>query len=89
MRIITAGRSDFRDFFRKSGHLEKYKLEHQPFLAFVKEGDYDLKVMIIDSVSKLLMLPDSTPVMAQWPGKMRSDFFKFTVEDVKEFLQNK
>lgn len=86
MGVITAGRSDFKDFFEKSGVFKQERQMHHPFLVFTNTRDYDIKVTVITSLKNLLRFADSTPVMAQWPGVNRSDFFKFTVGDARKFI---
>jgi hypothetical protein len=83
--ISTAGRSDVDDYFRKSGVLTARKLPHTPFLVFVENAN-DIEVRIVDNVHSLLGHADSTKVMGQWSGQWRSDFFQFTVGDVRKFV---
>ena len=78
MGVITSGRTDVEEYFKLSGVRESKKRTHTPFLVFV-ESDGDVEVKIVDSPIGLLGFPDETKVMAQWPGKWRSDFFQFTV----------
>ena len=85
MQIETAGRTDISELFSLSGVLTYRKLQHTPFLAFLIKGD-TVHVEIVDSKDSLLDYPDSTPVMVQWAGKWRSDFFHFTVGDVRAYL---
>ena len=55
-----------------------------------KPDDKDcMSVVIVDSIHGLLEYPDDTPVMVQWKGNWRSDFFKFDVYDVKSYLDMK
>lgn len=82
--VITTGRTDLDDFFRLSGVLTYKSLPHTPFLAFVTDAQVNtVTVRIVDSAEELLSLPDDTPVMCQWRGQWRSDFFQMTVEDVR------
>lgn len=64
------------------------KLNQTPFLAFVISGE-TVDVRIIDSADQLLRLPDYTPVMGQWRGDWRSDFFQFKVSDYRAYQQKK
>jgi hypothetical protein len=52
-------------------------------------GDSVTEVRIIDNKEELLALPDETPVMSQWSGQWRSDFFHFTVGDFRKFINHK
>lgn len=79
--IKLDGRTDLEDLFKLSGILRFKRLQHTPFLAFI--GSDPVKVQIIESADKLLNLPDETPVMVQWSGQWRSDFFQLTVGDVR------
>lgn len=84
--LKTAGRRDIDAFFSESGVLFAGKLPHTPFLAFV-EKDNDVQVEIVDKVEELLQKPDETKVMAQWRGDWRSDFFQFTVGEIREVYE--
>lgn len=85
VRVNPAGRRDLEDLFRLSGVLQLSKLNHTPFLAFVVEGN-TVDVRIIDRVEGVLALPPETPVMIQWRGSWRSDFFQMTVADIAAYL---
>lgn len=86
MNVKTSGRTDLEDLFKLSGVLDWPNLKHTPFLAFVEQGD-DVNVVIVKSAKALLDLPDETPVMVQWRGEWRSDFFQMTVGDVRAALE--
>jgi hypothetical protein len=83
--------------FEKSGlfgNLRKFSefgapdLKHSPFLAFVFDADAKrLDVRIVPNVAGLLELPDDTPVMAQWAGQYRSDWFHFVTGDVRAYIK--
>jgi hypothetical protein len=88
-KIITAGCSDAQEFFEKSGNFETgVKLVHTPFLVFL-EGENAIHVLIVETVERLLLFPDRTPVMAQWQGKDGSPFFRFTVGDYRAYAEKK
>lgn len=80
--IILAGRPDLKDYFEKSGIREKEKLVHTPFIVFLQLNDTTIKILTVDNIPDLLKFAPHTPVMGQWIGKTRSDFFKFTVYDL-------
>ena len=86
--VETAGGTDVETYFQLSGCLEFKKLNHTPFLAFVCQ-DSSVIVRIIESADALLALPDGTPVMGQWRGEWRSDFFQFTVGQMRVYLQER
>lgn len=99
VEIITFGRSsNLPEFFKLSGSLESNNLAHNPFLVFAlikksegeeMESDGDiLKVEVMHSAKEVAASewPDDTQVMAQWPGKQRSDFFKMTIGDIRKEL---
>lgn len=87
--VETVGRTDLGNLFAKSGLLEEPSLDHTPFLAFVLDGGA-VVVNVVKSAQKLASdFPPETPVMVQWPGKWRSDYFKLTVADVKEELDRR
>lgn len=54
-------------------------------IGSVKAGKI-IEVKIIDNKEALLELEDKTPVMGQWSGQWRSDFFQFTVGDLRKFI---
>jgi hypothetical protein len=93
--IVTSGRTDIQDYFAKSccllefnGGIKKTKLTHCPFLVFI-ENNNAIEVKIVDKVNDLLLFSDNTKVMSQWRGQYSSDFFQYTIGDVRQFiLQN-
>jgi hypothetical protein len=86
MKVITSGRTDLEDYFRLSGIREQKKLAHTPFLAFLVSRDA-VEVKIVESARALLDYPDETPVMAQWRGQWKSDFFQFSVRDLRHYIK--
>jgi hypothetical protein len=88
-KIITAGSTDTQEFFEKSGNFETgVKLIHTPFLVFL-EGENAIHVQIVDTVERLLLFPDGTPVMAQWQGNDGNHFYRFTVGDYRAYAEKK
>jgi hypothetical protein len=89
MKIVTAGRIDTEELFRISGVLSYSKLNHTPFIVF-QELDEGIVVALVRNKDELLMsYSDETKVMVQWKGQWRSDFFQFTVGDVRDYLREK
>lgn len=86
INIQTSGRTDITDYFKLSGIREYRSLPHTPFLVFVVE-DSSVKVKLIDKPKDLLTFSDETKVMGQWAGKYRSDFFQFTIGDLKKYIE--
>lgn len=85
--IVTSGRSDLETLFKSSGVLDG-QLVHNPFLAFVAD-DGVVTVAIVSSAKELVSTyAPETPVMVQWPGRWRSDFFRCTVGEVMEARQS-
>ena len=83
MNLVTPhARTDLTDFWRLSGVLRYKKLPHTPFLAFIEDAEV-IVCREYDNITKLLALPDDTPVLCQWQGQWRSDFFRFTVGDAR------
>src|SRR5437588_4646314 len=87
-KIITAGRTNLKDFFEKSGNFSGVKLTHTPFLVFLEKEDA-IEVRIVDTADQLLEFANETPVMGQWQGNYRSDFFQFTVGDYRPYADEK
>ena len=86
--VKTSGRTDLEEYFAKSGVFSMSKLNQTPFLAFVISID-TVEVRIVECADQLLRLPDDTPVMGQWRGDWRSDFFQFKVGDYRAYQQKK
>lgn len=90
-KVLTAGRgssSDLDALFSLSGLFDRggtVRLNHSPFLAFIADGD-SIRVAIVPQAALLLGYPDETPVMVQWRGQWRSDFFQLTVGDIRAEL---
>lgn len=85
MKVITCGRRDLENYFELSGIFECEKLSHTPFLVFRIVED-TVHVRTADNARTLLGYPDDTQVMGQWPGKKRSDYFRFTVGQYREYI---
>jgi len=84
--VITQGRTDLENLFELSGCLDG-ESAHHPFLAFVADGD--TVTVRLFGPEQVAGLPAETPVMVQWPGKWRSDFFQMTAGDVKEAIDRR
>jgi hypothetical protein len=88
IRITLAGRTDIGEYFKLSGVFESERLTHTPLLVFIA-GQDAITVRIVDKPIDLLPFPDETPVMGQWAGQWRSDFFQFTVGQYRQHLATK
>lgn len=86
MEVITAGRTDLEDLISVSGTFGYTKLNHTPFLVFVTKED-TVEVEVVEKPKDLLRYSDNTPVMVQWRGEWRSDFFQFKVGDVRSVIE--
>ena len=84
--IILAGRTGLEDYFKLSGVFSSEKLNHTPLLVFLAHED-SIEVRIIDRPTDLLNFADDTPVMGQWRGEWRSDFFQFTVGQYRQRVE--
>ena len=83
IRITLAGRIDIDEYFKLSGVFESERLTHTPLLVFITEQEA-VTVRIVDKPTDLLSFPDETPVMGQWTGQWRSDFFQFAVGQYRQ-----
>lgn len=93
------GRGQVEALFAKSGlfgDLSRYPevpspyLKHAPFVAFIFDKDAKrLDVRLFRNIDGLLELPDDTPVMAQWAGENRSDWFHYSVSDLRRYIQDR
>ena len=88
MKVVTTGRIDLDDYFALSGVLEFKKLKHTPFIVFL-EGTDSVEIKIVDNKNELLSYPGNTKVMGQWRGQWSSDFFKFKISDVIDYIRMK
>ena len=88
VKIVLDGRKDINDYFKLSRVFESERLNHTPLLAFIASED-TVTVRIIDRPSELLALADETPVMGQWGGEWRSDYFQFTVGQYRQYVDAK
>lgn len=76
------------------------RLEDTPFLVFTEQGEdhHDdpldgmaifqwagIECHIVRNATKVLEYADDCWVMAQWRGKTRSDWFRFTVKDLRNY----
>jgi hypothetical protein len=87
MNIVTVGRTDTADYFNEV-ILANAKLEQTPVLAFIKRERPDglaVEVRIIQRPADIADLPNDTPLMGQWRGQWRSDFFQFTAGELKTY----
>ena len=86
IQIVTAGRKDVDDFFKLSDVFTAERLNHTPLIVFIATADA-LQIRLLDHAHELLSFPDDTPVMGQWRGTMRSDFFQFTVGQYRAYAE--
>jgi hypothetical protein len=96
MKITTDGArcssADIKALFDKSDVLYTAKLSHTPFLVFEAQEDgayHGFRVNVVICAARLLDYPDDTQVMVQWSGKWRSDFFLFTVADLRAWARDR
>ena len=74
-----------RHFFENSGVREGRGIHHHPFIVF-KRSDERINVEVVEDPKQLLTMPPRTKVIAQWKGKKRSNFFRFTVGQLKKHI---
>jgi hypothetical protein len=80
-----AGQTDA--ILSRSGLLSRPTLAHTPFLVFEADPNVPgLRVVICRTVTDVLRFDDDMAVMLQWPGEKRSDWFHFTVGDLRAHL---
>lgn len=89
MKIKTTGREDLQNFLDKSGYFKMSVLKHYPLIVFVERNQI-IEVEIINSFEELInsAYPDETKVMSQWGGQWSSNFFKYTIGEVREYAKN-
>jgi len=87
VKIELLGRTDFDDLFAISELFDGTTLNHNPLLAFIIDDDICRVQLVHNSDDLLTDFEDNVQIMAQWPGKWRSDWFKFTVHDFKQWYK--
>jgi hypothetical protein len=87
IHVTTSGRTDIEEYFEKSGIRDWKKLDHNPLLVFIV-SENAVEVCIIDEPTALLTFPDETKVMGQWTGQWHSDFFQFTIGELRQHIAN-
>lgn len=84
---IGGARSDVDHLFSKYAPFSNGKRPHQPFIV-LQVADGKMRVTVDDDPASVLAnYPDTSVVLVQWPGKWKSDFFKFTVAEAKAQLK--
>jgi hypothetical protein len=76
------------DFFNLSGILTYKEMKHTPLIAFI-ENNGDVNIKVIMKVKEVLELPDQIKIICQWKGEWRSDYFHFTVGQLKAAKLNR
>jgi len=87
VKLITTGTKSPTAYFELSGIRNKKKLVQNPFIVFRQYDDRTV-VEIVEDPTELLKLPMKTKVMAQWPGKKRSEFVRFTVGQLRKHIED-
>lgn len=84
------GAGQFGALYAQSGLFAPGRtLVHTPFLVFLYDVNLPgFRVTIAKTVSDLLAFPDDTAVMAQWPGRTRSDWFWFKIDDLRLIMNS-
>lgn len=75
-----------RHFFEESGLRNCKEQKQHPYLIF-KPTKTRMNVDLCYTANELLDMPDNTKVLAQWKGKKRSDFYRFSVKELKKYLE--
>lgn len=84
-KLKTAGSKNTTPYFELSGIRSTKNLNHTPFLVF-QEKNGEISTEIVSKPEDLLKLPAKTKVMAQWRGKKKSDYFQFTVGQLRKHI---
>lgn len=88
MEIQTQGfRSDLNDFFKLSGVMQGDNKHSNIIVLEVVNDKLVLVEIPKESMASLLNRPDDTIIIARWPGKWRSDCFRFSVGQWKEWMK--
>lgn len=74
-------RRDVQELFDKGPLFGWARMTHTPFLV-IEPG----RVTVEEKGENLLRLDDATHVMFQWEGQWRSDWFVFTVGELRAYV---
>jgi len=83
---ITKARSDTENLFKLSTIL-KGGDPHHPYIV-ITTSEKGVQVDIVKSLKALRLYPAGTDVLYQWGGKKKSDFFKTTVGEIVDRLND-
>lgn len=84
--LVLDGANEGERLFGKYIGLYATDLPHNPFITFTTVGS-EIRNRIVYNIVELLEMPDETQVLVQWPGQHRSDFFNFTVQEARSYVQ--
>lgn len=73
-------------FFEQSGIRKSKTRSQRPFLV-VKNSNGQTDLQIVEDVTEVYNMPKKTRVMTQWEGKKRSDYYTFTVGQLREYCE--
>lgn len=63
---------------------------HHPFLVFQMQPHWHrVRITPVRDARDVAKYPPDTAVLAQWPGRYRSDWFMMTAGDVADFLKRR
>ena len=83
---VSGVRSDLTDFWSISGIFDYKEHPHNQYIVITSREGSDAEIGIFSKIEDFindLSLPDDAIVMKQWVGKWRSDWFKFTLGELK------
>lgn len=73
------------DLWQKSDVLSDMPHKHNPFLVFFIQTETNtVNVRSVNKIEDVLLLPDDTQLLWQWPGNFASDFFRFNVGELRQ-----
>ncbi len=88
MRLVTEKiRTATPHFFEKSG-IRRNKVQKQHPFIVVTTKNKKIKVEVVYSCRELMKFPKRAKVLAQWEGKTRSDYYRFSIKELKEHIEN-
>lgn len=87
MPVATRGiRHDLDDFWAIGQPFEG-GLDHTPIVALVEDPPGTVTARCFRDPCALLLLPEDTICIQSWPGQIRSDLFRYTVEEARPYLR--
>jgi len=84
---INGAKKAHSTFFEQSGIRKSKARSQRPFLVVRNMGTGTTDLQIVEDVTEVYNMPKKTRVMTQWEGKKRSDYYTFTVGQLRDYCE--